>query len=199
MTSPEGVYMFMGVNGVGKSTLTDMIGAAFPDALTIHASKELRRILGVATREELEELSPEEKLSRRTTHLLDLFRQAHVDHRLVLLDTHLLVPIRKGESVRYENTWSDEYTDYVSGAYMLTADPKNIKDWRELDTTTTGRKRDLSVENIELDQQLNVSEFAALVDRGALPEGSQVIENRAGLIQDIGARILSQELAYRPE
>jgi len=199
MANPEGVYMFMGVNGVGKSTLTEMISAAFPDALTLHASRELRRILGVATREELEELSPDEKLSRRTAHLLALFRQAREDRQLVLLDTHLLVPIRKDGAVRYEDTWSDEYTGYVSGAYMLTADPTNIRDWRELDMATNGRRRDLSIENIGLDQQLNVDRFTVLIDRGALPSESQIIENRAGLIHDIGKRMLSQELAYNLE
>jgi adenylate kinase len=188
--------MFMGVNGVGKSTLTEMIGAALPDTLTVHASQELRRMFGVATQQELEELSPDEKLSRRTTHLLEIFRRAQMDGHSVLLDTHLLVPIRKDGAVRYENTWADEYTEYVAGAYMLRADPADIRDWRELDAAATGRRRDLSIENIDADQQLNIGEFTALVDRGALPEGSKVIENRAGIIHDIGLRTLNQELAY---
>lgn len=195
MLRAKGVHMFMGVNGVGKSTLTEMIGAVLPDTLIVHASQELRRMFGVATQQELEELSPDEKLSRRTTHLLEIFRRAQMDGQSVLLDTHLLVPIRKNGAVRYENTWTDEYTEYVAGAYMLGADPMDIRDWRAADAATTGRKRNLSLDDIKTDQQLNIGEFTALVNRGALPENSRVIENRAGTIQDIGLMLLTQELA----
>lgn len=194
MAEPDGVYVCMGVNGVGKSTLTNMLAAAFPNALTIHVSQEMMRILGFTTREELNNLNTKEKLARRTKYLMEVFQRARSDHRLVLIDMHLMVPIREGDAVRYETTWSDEYTNYISGAYMLTAEPVVIRDWREHDAKNTGRKRDLSLDNIMIDQQLNIREFSDLVNRKALPRESEIIENQPGLIHEIGDMLVTRIL-----
>jgi adenylate kinase len=183
--------MFMGVNGVGKSTLASDVATAFPDALRLNGSAELRRLFGGVSREELERLDPAQKLGRRAAHFLELFRRATADHKLVLMDTHLLVPIRSDDSVRYENTWHDGYSAFVAGAFMLTADPRDISAWRALDQERTGRTRDLAAENIAIDQELNVAEFRTLIDREALPPNSQIIENGDGLLPYIGARVLS--------
>lgn len=180
MPKAKSVHMFMGVNGVGKSTLTEMIGVILPDTLTVHVSQELRRMFGVATQLELEELSPDEKLNRRTAHLLEIFRRARAEGNTVLLDTHLLVPIRKNGTVRYENTWADDFTEYTAGAYMLRADPRDIRDWREADMAATGRERNLSLEDIDTDQQLNIAPLTVPLDlHGAAIKQYSLISTRS--------------------
>jgi len=191
----KGLYVFMGVNGVGKSTLTRDIVYAYPDASRIHASQELRSLFEGFSENELEQLAPEEKLCRKVARLVDLFRQARQTSGLVLVDTHLLLPVREGEDVTYMNLWSDEYTQCISGAYMLTASPNEIRARREADEAETGRVRDLSEANIKYDQDININAFTELIDRGALPASSRVVENGTGLRHFVGASILSSILS----
>lgn len=187
--------MIMGINGVGKSTLVRHVADALPDATAIYASQELRKIFGGATRAELEAMEPEEKLIKKATHLAMIFQRIREERGLAIVDMHLVVPIRSGETLRYENTWSDVYQPYLSGSYMLVAPPPEILARRKADALTTGRERDLSEQNIAQDQNINVQEFLSLVDCGALPKTSQVVENRDELSAVACERILSAVLA----
>jgi len=175
-----GVHLFVGVNAVGKSTLTDRLAASSPSIVAVHASTELRGLFGNVTRQELERISPQEKLGSMVTHFTALFERHLDDGKTVALDTHLLIPIRSGDTVVYENIWSDAYVPYIKDAVLITADALDIQGWRIADEIRQGRVRDLSLANIETDQDLNAREFNRLVAVGALPLGSAVIKNRNG-------------------
>jgi adenylate kinase len=178
-----GVYMLMGVNGVGKSTVVEEISASSESTIVIHASEELRGLFGGMSRQELETLRPEVKLGKMVTHFTVLFDRHVNNDKAVLFDTHLLVPIRKGGSVTYENIWSNDYSQYVSDVVMLEADPAVIRKWRLYDREVTGRVRDVSVENIIQDQILNTVEFENLVAKHAIPATSTLLRNEDGDIE----------------
>lgn len=178
-----GVYMLMGVNGVGKSTIVDQIAATSSEVIPMHASKELSALFGGITREEMESLRPEDKLAKMVMHFTAQFDNALTDNKAVLLDTHLLVPIRKENSVIYEDIWSDAYTPYVSSAVMLSAKPSDIRGWRLRDEANTGRKRNTNIVDIQSDQNQNIARFKSLHETGSLPETSKVIKNDHGSLQ----------------
>lgn len=183
--------MFMGVNGVGKSTLVEEIAPHLPEAQVVHASAELRKLFGGLSYAELEQIEPEEKLQRRAAHFTQLFRDASKNSGLILMDTHLLVAIRNVDGIRYENTWHDNYQKFVRGAYMITADSADIRSRRERDITATGRLRDIHEANIEQDQRLNVQKFESLVALGQLPSHSEILQNVEGQAHLLGAAILA--------
>lgn len=178
-----GVYMLTGVNGIGKSTVVDSIAAEHPEVVTLHASLELRQLFNGISREELELLKPEDKLAKMVVHFTTQFEKTLEEKKAVLLDTHLLVPIRKDRSVVYEDIWSDAYTPYTSSMVMLSAEPSDVRAWRLRDEANTGRKRNSEVVDITADQNQNVARFHSLVSSGSIPEESRIINNNHGSIQ----------------
>lgn len=172
-----GVYMLTGINGIGKSTLVNAIAVDHPEIKPVHASQELRGLFGNVSREELELLTPEEKLSRMVIHFTTIFNRSLNDNQAVMMDTHLVVPIRKENSLVYEDIWSSEYTPYVSSMAMLSAEPESVRQWRLQDEATTGRKRNTDVRAITDDQDANISRFEQLLSEGQLPVGSGVVTN----------------------
>lgn len=179
-----GVYMLTGINGIGKSTIVDAIASDHPEIIPLHASHELSKLFNGVSREEMEALDPTEKLARMVIHFTSIFEQITNEGGAVLLDTHLLVPIRSEQGVRYENIWSDDYTPYASSMVMLTANPTDVRDWRLADERATGRKRSVKIDDIAADQLANTSAFHALKASGSLPSTAQVIENTDGYIED---------------
>ena len=184
--------MFMGVNGVGKSTLVEGLALHLPEAQVMHASAELRKLFGGLSYAELEQVDPAEKLHRRAAHFTELFHAAHRNNGLILMDTHLLVAIRQGQEVHYENTWSSNYSEFVRGAFMVTADPTDIRARRERDIAATGRVRDINEPNIRQDQKLNVQKFESLVVAGELPASAEIVQNAEGLAHELGQLILAK-------
>lgn len=178
-----GVYMLTGVNGIGKSTIIDDIAAKHPETVALHASLELRQLFNGISREELESLKPEDKLAKMVVHFTTQFEKTLDEKKAVLLDTHLLVPIRKDRSVVYEDIWSDAYTPYTSSMVMLSAEPSDIRAWRLRDEANTGRKRNSEITDITADQDQNIARFQNLVTGGALPRESQIIKNNHGSIE----------------
>ena len=178
-----GVYMLTGVNGIGKSTIVDSIAAVHPETVALHASLELRQLFNGISREELEMLKPEDKLAKMVVHFTTQFEKTLEEKKAVLLDTHLLVPIRKDRSVVYEDIWSDAYTPYLSSMVMLSAEPSDTRAWRLRDEANTGRKRNSEVLDITADQDQNIARFRSLASNGSIPEGSKVINNNHGSIE----------------
>lgn len=178
-----GVYMLTGVNGIGKSTIVDRIAAEHPEVVALHASLELRKLFNGVSREELELLKPEDKLAKMVVHFTTQFEKTLEEKKAVLLDTHLLVPIRKDRSVVYEDIWSDAYTPYTSSMVMLSAEPSDVRAWRLRDEANTGRKRNSEVIDITADQEQNIARFHSLVLSGAIPKESKVINNNHGSIE----------------
>lgn len=178
-----GVYMLTGVNGIGKSTIIDSIASDHPETVALHASLELRQLFNGISREELEMLKPEDKLAKMVIHFTEKFERTLDEERAVLLDTHLLVPIRKERSVVYEDIWSDAYAPYVSSMVMLSAEPSDIRAWRLRDEANTGRKRNSEVTDITSDQDQNIARFQSLVSSEAISKGSQIVKNSHGSIE----------------
>lgn len=177
-----GVYMLTGINGIGKSTIVNEITEGHPEAIPLHASHELRGLFGNISREELELLTPEEKLSRMVVHFTTIFDRNLNDKKAVILDTHLVVPIRKDSSVLYEDIWSNEYVSYVTSMAMLSADPGSVRQWRLGDELATGRKRNTDIDAITADQEINIAKFKRLYTDGRLPNSSGIVKNRNGCI-----------------
>jgi adenylate kinase len=177
-----GVYMLTGINGIGKSTIVDSIAAKHPEVVALHASLELRQLFNGISREELEVLKPEDKLAKMVVHFTTQFEKTLEEKKAVLLDTHLLVPIRKDRSVVYEDIWSDAYTPYTSSMVMLSAEPSDVRAWRLRDEAETGRRRNSEVVDIASDQDQNIARFRSLISSRAIPEESRVINNNHGFI-----------------
>lgn len=175
-----GVYMLMGVNGIGKSTIVDRIAADNPEVVPMHASKELSALFGGITREEMESLRPDEKLAKMVVHFTSQFDKALDNDKAIILDTHLLVPIRKDGLVAYEDIWSDAYTPYTTSAAILSAHPSDIRSWRLRDEADTGRKRNTEAVDIQIDQDKNLARFKDLQETGSLPEKAEIVNNHHG-------------------
>ncbi len=186
-----GVYMLTGINGIGKSTIVDQIASEHSEVVAVHASLELRNLFGNVTREELELLKPEDKLAKMVVHFTARFDEAIENQQAVILDTHLLVPIRKENSVVYEDIWSNAYTPYVNSMAMLSASASDIRAWRLRDEAATGRKRNTDIQDILLDQDQNIARFQSLLSMGSIPPHSKVIENSNGSIQATRAEVES--------
>lgn len=186
-----GVYMLTGVNGIGKSTVVDMIARNRPNTVPLHASSELRGLFGNVSREELELLTPEEKLGRMVTHFTTIFERHVPKGRAVIMDTHLLVPIRTGSvACRYEDIWSDKYSGYVKSVVMLSAHPEVLRHWRLVDEQATGRKRNTDINQIAADQRANIARFHELRSSGQFSlDRSGVVNNENGCITETTAAV----------
>lgn len=172
------VVALMGVNGTGKSTLTDRLAEKLPKTGVVHASHELRTLFGGISREQQNKMSIEDRLGEIATHLTGVFDRRLNENDRVLFDTQLLVATSGNAPNRtYENAWSDRYGLYLASAAMLLAAPETISRWRQEDGIRTGRMRDLSEANITQDQQENLDYFNELVANGALPPSSDVFYN----------------------
>ncbi len=189
-----GVYMLTGINGTGKSTIVDMITDGRPETVPLHASIELSRLFNGISREEMECLDAEEKLARMVAHFTVQFERSLNENKAVIIDTHLLVPIRKDGNLSYEDIWAEEYRQYTHSMHMLTAAPETIRGWRLRDEAITGRQRSTRLEDISADQNANVKRFNDLVEEGSLPEGSRVIENIDGGLSEVVDQV---EAAFR--
>lgn len=179
-----GVYMLTGVNGIGKSTIIDSITAEHPETVALHASLELSKLFNDISREQMELLRPEDKLAKMVIHFTTQFEKNLDENKAVLLDTHLLVPIRKSSSVVYEDIWSDAYTPYITSMAMLSAEPSDIRAWRLRDEVNTGRKRNCNIIDIASDQEQNIARFRSLLVNGSLPKESKIVLNNHGLITE---------------
>lgn len=191
-----GVYMLTGINGIGKSTVVDAIAHGSPETVPLHASHELRRLFGDISREELELLTPEEKLSRMVVHFTTIFDRSLNDEKAVIMDTHLLVPIRKDDAVLYEDIWSHEYASRITSMAMLSANPESVRRWRLEDEVVTGRKRNGDTAAIAADQEMNIAKFKKLYADGQLPSRSSIIENQS---EQLDATRLAVERVFRVE
>ena len=181
--------MLTGINGTGKSTVVDMIAERKPETVPLHASIELSKLFNGISREEMEKLDASEKLGRMVAHFTTLFEQNIDRDKAVIMDTHLLVPIRKEGEVQYEDIWAQEYREYTRSMMMLTASPDTIRGWRLSDEAATGRKRNTTLADIAADQDANVTRFEELVTEGSLSSGSRVIENIDGGLDDVRLQI----------
>lgn len=181
--------MLAGVHGVGKTSIAQELAVELPRTTVVHASQEIRTLLGGVSREQQMSMKLEDWLGQIVAHFTVLFDRGLNDNDRLLFDTHLLVPATGEQGAYYASVWSDEYKKYVGDAFMIVAEPSAIKSWHRGDEVLTGRRREIAESDIAEQQSLNVREFEALVDRGAIPPVSQIIENHDGRMQEVKATI----------
>lgn len=154
------VIAFFGVNGVGKSVLADTLNKAITDSICVQASSVLRDAFGV-DRQALEKMSLEIKMSAKIPALIKEFNKA-AESKCILLDMHLIVSIRRNETIVYEDVWANTFFPYILKAYFIFAEPQTILERRKTDMERTGRKRNISIVDIAVDQEINLKKFHEL-------------------------------------
>lgn len=152
------VCFLFGINGVGKSTLADALHARLPGSAVVSGSSALRQALGGLTRAALEALGPAEKQEALRRALIDAFHERR-SAATIICDTHLIVPIRREGTVRYERMWEEAYEPFVSRLVLVTATAADILRRRQADARSGIRSRDTDPAAIEADARVNAEEF----------------------------------------
>lgn len=149
------IIWFFGINGVGKSSLIRKILEQSDGLKTQAIFQTLMDVIGVSSRSELEKIEAVVKYELLEKALLKKVMIFDSSLEYVLIDCHLMVPIRKNGLVYYECMWSNKFINFSHSVYMLTADPYEILRRRTIDKDLSGRERDLNLENIHRDQETN--------------------------------------------
>lgn len=156
----KNVIVFYGVNGIGKSSLIREIASqnSGEKIITVFAAQILLGALQISNREELEKIPSAQKSTILESALLCEFQQQRSADR-VLLDHHLVVVIRQDNMVRYESRWLPNLVPFIRKAVLLTAEPSIIQERRRIDEIRTGRRRNLDLQSIVVDQMVNKQAF----------------------------------------
>lgn len=158
--SQRNVIAFFGINGVGKSAIADFLNTALAGSIRVQASCVLRNSMGM-DRQALEGISQDTKMAVKVPAILQEFNRA-IEYKYILLDMHLIIPIRQKEVTIYEDVWSDVFFPYILKAYFIFAASQSILDRRVADMNKTGRRRNMSIKDIASDQRLNLEKFNKL-------------------------------------
>lgn len=181
------IIWFFGINGVGKSSLIRKI-LERSDGLKIQAIfQTLMDVMGVSSRSELEKIEAVIKYELLEKALFKKSNDFDSSVEYVLIDCHLMVPIRKNGLVYYECMWSNKFINFSHGVYMLTADPYEILRRRTIDKDLSGRERDLNLENIHRDQETNKIMLNSLL-KPILP--TTILETTNISIEELAENIL---------
>lgn len=173
----KNIIVLFGVNGVGKSSVSRLLCEEIGDSVTLSGSELLIRSFKGLGRDQLELLSPEEKMRMLEPAFLGAFQRSRHATRIIL-DTHLVVPIRKNGRLVLENVWPGAFTPCVERAFLLVSDPKEILQRRKRDADQTGRVRELDAEHIRTDQEINSSVFAETFTAAGVPHVVHNAESR---------------------
>lgn len=121
-----------GVNGVGKSSLLQAtIGVCSEPTIIVHGSAILKESLGIASYEALESLSARAKKRALIDGMAALV--ATSPGTITIVDTHLVVPIRKSGQLTVEDMWDDSMQEFFQGFAYITAHPRTITERRRMD------------------------------------------------------------------
>lgn len=122
-----------GVNGVGKSSLLEaVVDICSEPAMIVRGSAILKESLGVASYEALESMSPLEKKQALVNGMAALI--ANAANPVTIVDTHLVVPIRKSGQLEVEDMWDDSMLKLFQGFVYITASPSTIAERRRMDS-----------------------------------------------------------------
>jgi len=177
------VFVLFGINGVGKSTIARALAERVPDSAALSGSELLMRAFRGLDRYQLEILSPEEKMRLLVPAFLQAFEQ-HASARRIILDTHLVVPIRKSGRLVLENVWSDAFMPHVGSAFFVSSGPEEILRRRVRDYRATGRQRDADIDHIRRDQEINLRVFEETFASFASSSKTSVIMNEELRLDD---------------
>lgn len=119
-----------GANGVGKTTLLEAVVSMLPSGsiLVGRGSAILMKSLGVTSYEALEGMSAAAKKRALHEGIATFVRTA--TSRVVIVDTHLVVPIRGSEGLVVEDMWDDYLLEHVGGFVHVTASPITVHERR---------------------------------------------------------------------
>jgi len=184
--SKANVLMFFGVNCVGKSAITQLLNKQIAGSVRLHGSMILRNIFGGIPRSELERLTPEYKKQKMLPVLEELFSEH--DDQVLLYDSHLVVPIRSKEGLVYENMWSLTLAAFTKHVFYIYCNPNDILRRRISDYERTSRVRNLDIQSIIQDQQINLR---ALQTEIAPHVRTTIIDNSNCSIEDSARYIAS--------
>jgi len=176
----QNVIALFGINGVGKSTIAHALHETIFGSVMLSGSELLMHSFKGLNREQLEMLSPEEKMRMLESAFLDAFEQNR-EAKLIILDTHLVVTIRKNGKLILENVWSERFSPYSNFVFFISSNPMEILQRRMRDSRISGRRRDLDVEHIRVDQTINLSVFEETFSE---TKKSHVIPNEESHMED---------------
>ncbi len=168
------VIVLLGVNGVGKSTLAQELSKILPESVVLSGSTILMQVFGGLTRPELELLSPSKKMQLMVPAFVHAFEKHH-EARHLILDTHLVVCIRRSGVLTLERVWSPLYHPYLEHVFLIMSPAQDILERRKRDLAAHRRERDLEIRHIQHDQEINRAAFQELIASN-LP--SSIIINR---------------------
>lgn len=121
-----------GVNGVGKSALLEAaMGVCSEPVVIVHGSAILKESLSIASYEALESISAREKKRALIDGMATLV--AASPSPITIVDTHLVVPIRKSGQLTVEDMWDDSMRELFQGFAYITAQPQTITERRRMD------------------------------------------------------------------
>lgn len=127
-----------GVNGVGKTTLLQALMETSTELVTVfRGSTILKQTLGTTSYEGLESMSADKKKQTLISGMEATI--ANAESAIVMVDTHLIVPIRNAERLTIEDMWDDAMMNFFHGFIFITADPAVIAERRRSDGERTLR------------------------------------------------------------
>lgn len=129
-----------GVNGVGKSSIIRTLELVQPQPITIlHGSSILKESLGVASYQELESRDSQQK---KRAYIRGVSAAvAEVDRGVVIVDTHLVVPVWTTNKRRLEDMWDNSLRSVFDGFIYVTGPPAMVSERRSQDASNCVRSR----------------------------------------------------------
>jgi adenylate kinase len=147
------VVCVFGVNGSGKTALLQAVSDLLPGVVIFRGSTILKESLGVASYETLEAMSSEEKKSALINGISVSVRNA--PDRIILVDTHLIVPIRKLGALIIEDMWDDSMSELFHGFVYVTAPSSTVSERRKSSEERVLRKAHSTAQMCAEDLQSN--------------------------------------------
>jgi len=137
-----------GISGVGKTTLLNgALNNINMDIQIGKGSEIMKNLANLTCSSELCNLTQEYRNNLR--------KRAHdiifSSHDKIILDGHFAVPIKDGN---YEIPYPEEYTDYIKGLVLISADAKSIYQRRQLDIKKKERPLDTHKITAGLEKEL---------------------------------------------
>lgn len=142
-----------GVNGVGKSVLLEAVQDIHPDAIVVRGSTLLKEALSVASYEALESMSSCVKKKAIIDSIIALTEDTKSP--ITIVDTHLVVPIRKSHELTVEDMWDDGLLGCFQGFIYIQAHPSMVSERRQINGDRVLRALNSSSEVCSEDLRLN--------------------------------------------
>ena len=149
-----------GVNGVGKTSVLNVLRTYNPDTVVLHGSSILKEALGVASYRELESKSASDKKLAYIRGLKSALSSA--GQGTVIVDTHLVVTIWGAHGRHLEDMWDETLNDIFDGFVYMTSSPAVVKERRERDLANNSRVRQCDEFSCLLDLADNDSRWDAI-------------------------------------